>query len=165
VKLSLLSGESDELAELQRVLEGAPAYAERITGHPPGAADAQSLFMGLPEGIDYSDKFVWGVLADGVMVGCIDVIRGWPNSHTALIGLFLIDEAHARQGLGRAAYAALEVAICQWPSIRVVRAAVVATNAAVLPFWRQMGLAETGEVKPYQYDKVRSQCIILSKTL
>jgi hypothetical protein len=79
VKLHLLKGEPKEMAELQRVLEGAPNYAERVTGLPPGAAEAQSTFTIVPEGIGYSDKFVWGVMVDDGMVGCIDVIRGWPS--------------------------------------------------------------------------------------
>jgi RimJ/RimL family protein N-acetyltransferase len=165
VKLRLLKGEPEEMAELQRVLEGAPTYAERVTGYPPGAADAQSAFTILPEGVDHADKFVWGLITDEGMVGCIDVIRGWPSADTAHVGLFLIDEAHTRQGLGQAAFEALEAEVREWPGITSLRAAVVATNAEVLPFWQRMGFAETGEVKPYRHDQLVSESIILAKKL
>jgi hypothetical protein len=104
IGLGLLTGERAEMAALQRVLEGAPRYAERITGAPPGPADAQSTYTVLPEGKGYEDKFVYGVYAGGEMIGCADVIRGWPRPDTAHIGLLLIGARHQRGGYGRAAY-------------------------------------------------------------
>src|SRR5436309_11130953 len=94
VDLRLLSGGPEEMAALQQVLEGAPTYAERVTGHPPGPADAQSLMTILPPDIDYADKFVWGVLLDDEMVGCADVIRGWPPRR---------HRSHRTAGVGRGA--------------------------------------------------------------
>ncbi len=165
VGLDLLTGEPDEMAALQRVIEGAPTYARRITGYPPGPADAQSLMTGCPPGVGYSDKFVWGVTLDDDMIGCADVIRGWPSRETAHIGLLLLSESHHGRGLGQSAYQAVEAETHRWPGIRTLRLAVVATNAEVLPFWRRMGFAETGEVRPYRYDKLTSESIILAKRL
>src|SRR3954468_18143320 len=83
IGLRLLTGERAEMAALQRVLEDAPRYAERITGAPPGPADAQSTYTVLPEGKGHEDKFVYGIDAGGEMIGCADVIRGWPRPDTA----------------------------------------------------------------------------------
>ncbi len=165
IELRPLVGEVHELAALQRVLEGAPGYAHRVTGHPPGPAEAQSLCTALPPGVDYDRKTVYGVVVADEIVGCVDLIRGWPTAATAHIGLLLLEEEHMGRGLGRAAYGAVEAVVRRWPEIRRIRAAVVATNSAVLPFWRRMGLSETGEIKPYQYDKLTSQAIILAKEL
>lgn len=150
---------------MQRVLENAPSYAQAVTGGPPGPAEAQSLFSALPPDVGYEDKFVWSIVRDGTTIGCADVIRGWPTSDTALIGLLLIDETHQGQGAGRLGYEAIEARVRQWPQIKVMRAAVVATNAGVLPFWHRMGFRQTGEVKPYRYDKVVSEVMILTKRL
>ena len=166
VTLRALRGEPDEMADLQRVLEGAPAYFELTTGHPPGAAEAQSLFTVLPpDGVGYDRKLDWGIVTEAGLVGCIDVLRGWPAADTAHLGLMLIDEDHVGQGIGRAAFEALERQVRQWPEITRLRAAVVATNAQVLPFWERMGFARTGEVKPYRYDKLHSESMILEKRL
>lgn len=162
MKLRLLQGEREEMRELQRVLEEAPHYAERITGAPPGAADAQSTYSALPEGKSYEDKFVFGIYAGGEMVGCADVIRGWPRADTAHVGLLLIAEPHQRRGHGRAAYHALEKQIRAWGAKRV-RIGVVRTNEDVLPFWKLLGFAPTGEVKPYRYGPVVSEVLILEK--
>jgi len=37
--LKLLTGQPEEMAELARVLAGAPTYAERVTGYPPGMVE------------------------------------------------------------------------------------------------------------------------------
>ncbi|SRR5258706_11379158 len=96
VTLQAISGMAGEMAELQRVLEAAPGYAQIVTGCPPGRADAQSTYSILPEGKSYDDKFVFGIFRKGQMVGCADVIRAYPDSVTAHIGLLLVVEQFQR---------------------------------------------------------------------
>ena len=83
VTLRELNGERAEMADLQRVIEAAPRYAQLVTGVPPGQADAQSTYSILPEGKSYDDKFVFGIYLDDRMIGCVDLIRGYPNTSTA----------------------------------------------------------------------------------
>lgn len=154
------------MAALQRVLKGAPTYAELVTGHPPGAAEAQSLFTALPPGITCDSKYLYGFMTDvPELVGCADLIRGWPTHSTALIGLLLLDEEHQGQGIGESAYQEVEAKVRHWPEIDVLRVAVVRADAAVLPFWQQVGFTETGEVRPYVYEELVSESIILGKRL
>ena len=100
VTISLLKGEPAEMRELQRVIEEAPTYAHRITGTSPGPAEAQSTYTILPEGKSHEDKFVFGVYRAGGMVGCADLIRGYPDAATAVLGLLLVSENHQRRGIG-----------------------------------------------------------------
>lgn len=165
VTLRLLEGERTEMRELQRVLEEAPTYAHRITGVPPGHADAQSTCTVLPEGKSCEDKFVFGIYRGGAMVGCVDLIRGFPDSATALLGLLLVSENHQRQGIGRRAYALIEEFIRDWRTCDRVRIGVVRTNEAVLPFWTRLGFEPTGDVKPYRYGPVASETVVLEKRL
>ena len=123
VDLRLISGEPEEMAALQQVLESAPTYAGRVTRHPPGPADTQNLMTILPPDNDYADKFMWGIMLDGEMVGCADMIRGWPSADTAHIGLLLLDEAHVGRGLGRGAYEAIEAQVRRWPQVHTLRLA------------------------------------------
>jgi hypothetical protein len=81
---------------LQRVIGAAPGFALAVTGLPPGPADAQNTFTALPEGKSEDDKFVYGVYLDGQMIGCADVVRGYPDPSTAFIGLLLISEDSQR---------------------------------------------------------------------
>jgi hypothetical protein len=84
IQIRELRGEPEDMAEFQRVLEGVPDYFERVMGGPPGPAEAQSDYTLLPEGKSYADKFVYGIFRKGAMVGCADVIRGYPTDDTAV---------------------------------------------------------------------------------
>ncbi|MBV9028712.1 MAG: GNAT family N-acetyltransferase [Pseudonocardiales bacterium] len=166
IDMRLLTGQPWEMAALQKVLEGAPTYAERVTGRPPGAEEAQHLLSALPPGMTHDSKYVYGFMTDGTeMIGCADVIRGWPEACTALLSLLLLGEAHQGHGLGRSVYDLVEAKVRRWPEIDMIRIPVVRSNAAVLPFWRRMGFAETGEVQPYAHDGLVSESIILTKPL
>ena len=104
-------------------------------------------------------------MRDGEMVGCADVIRGWPSVDTAHIGLLVLDESHVGRGLGGGASEAIEALVRRWPQVSTLRLAIVATNAEVVAFWDRLGFSETGEVRPYHYDKLVSESIILTKPL
>ena len=160
--LRLLTGQPLEMAALQRVLEAAPAYFQSVTGGPPGASEAQSTFTALPPDKSYDDKFVWGLYCGEDMIGCVDVIRGYPVRETSVIGLLLLAEAWQRRGLGRAFATLAEQAIAAWPEILRLRVGVVASNPGALAFWRKLGYRETGEVKPAGPD-FRREVIVLEK--
>jgi GNAT superfamily N-acetyltransferase len=136
------------MAALQCVLEAAPGYFQIVAGAPAGSAEAQSLFTALPVGKDYGDKFVWGLYSGSAMIGCADVIRGYPAPDTAVIGLLLLAEPWQKRGLGRAFAALVEQAITGWGTIMRLRIGVAAANPGALKFWRRLGYVETGEVKP-----------------
>jgi GNAT superfamily N-acetyltransferase len=146
--LRLLTGHPAEMAALQCVLEAAPSYFQTVTGAPPRGALAQATFTALPPEKTYADKFVWGLYAGDAMIGCADVIRGYPVRDKAVIGLLLLAEPWQRRGIGRAFAALVEQTIADWPEITVLRIGIVATNTGALAFWRKKGYAGTGEVKP-----------------
>ena len=145
--LRLLTGQPAEMAALQCVLEAAPTYFRSVTGMPAGKAEAQSTFTALPPDRTYEDKFVWGLYSSEAMIGCADVIRGYPTRDKAVIGLLLLAEAWQRQGLGRAFAALIEQGIADWREITTLRLGVVKTNSGAAAFWRKLGYCETGEVK------------------
>jgi ribosomal protein S18 acetylase RimI-like enzyme len=165
VAIRLLTGDPAQMATLQHVLECAPKYAERVTGAPPGAADGQSTFTILPEGKSYEDNFVFGISFSNEMVGCIDLIRGYPRTNVSTLGLLLVAEEHQRAGIGRQAYALLEQFVRHWGSCEVIRLGVIMNNSEVSHFWRKLGFVETGETKPYRYGSISSQIIIMEKPL
>jgi GNAT superfamily N-acetyltransferase len=145
--LALLRGEPAEMAALQCVLEAAPAYYQSVTGAPPCGALAQTMFTALPPEKTYDDKFVWGLYAGDAMIGCADVIRGYPVRDKALISLLLLAEPWQRRGLGRAFATLVEHAIVAWNEISTLRLGVAVSNPGAYIFWRKMGYLETGETK------------------
>lgn len=147
----------DEVDAVQAVIESDPAYVERVTGLPPGPADAESLLMMRPPDLPEESKVVLTVRHGADIVGIVDVLRGYPEADTAYIGLLEIRGDLQRRGLGRAAHDALRELVQGWPEIRRLRLAVVATNdAAAGPFWRALGYRPVGDPAPYRYDKLET---------
>lgn len=64
---------------VQALCERCADYFELVTGLPPGPAEAQSLFIELPEGKGYEDKLLMGIFASsGDLVGVLAVIGDYP---------------------------------------------------------------------------------------
>lgn len=147
------------------MLEEAPTCSTRITGAPTGPDGAASVFAALPQGKAHGDKFLFGIYCGDQLIGCADVIRGYPNPTTAILGLLLISEKHQRQGVGRRAYAMIGQLIRDWGTCDTIRGGVIRTNAEVIPFWESLGFEPTGEVAPYHYGPVRSENVILRRRL
>ena len=166
VTLREVTGEPEELAALQRIFESDEDFALRVTGHPPGPADAQSTLMFVPEGSSPDDKAPFGVWAGDELVGVLDLLLRYPDDETVYLGLLLIDRDRQGQGIGAAACQALERDLLpRWPWVRRLRLSVVRTNEQVLGFWRRMGFTETGEVRPWRYDKLESESILMDKVI
>jgi uncharacterized protein len=152
---------------LQELIESDPGYTERVTGYPPGAADAQSLLMMRPDGLPEAQKKVLGRWDGEQLVAVVDLLRGYPNERTAFIGLLEVHGRHRGKGVGAAAYRGVEEYVGrEWPEVRTLRLAVVETNAGQAQgFWERLGFAPTGEVKPYRYDKLESESRLYEKQL
>jgi ribosomal protein S18 acetylase RimI-like enzyme len=120
--------------------------------------------MFVPEGRSPEDKAPFGVWAGDELVGLLDLLLRYPDDETLYVGLLLIDRRRQGQGIGTAAYQALERGLLpRWPWVGRLRLSVVRTNDQVLGFWRRMGFTETGEVRPWRYDKLESASILMDK--
>lgn len=161
----LVASDERDVATLQSVLESAPAYWKRIANKTIEPDGALSILGALPEGTTYADKFVFGAYQSEKLIGCVDLIRGYPDSETAMLGLLIISETHQKSGLGRAVFQAVEKIVISWPGMRKVRIGVIQANDIVFPFWRSLGFIETGVRRPYQDNGVISENIVLEKTI
>ncbi len=152
---------------LQELIESDPGYTERITGYPPGSSDAQSLLMMRPEHLFEDAKLVLGAFQDDRLVAVADLLRGYPNDHTAFIGLPEVHWNHQGLGLGKATYELVQRYVeTSWNEVRTLRLAVVDTNAHIATgFWLRQGFEPTGEERPYQYDKLESTARLYEKQL
>ncbi|TCC19653.1 GNAT family N-acetyltransferase [Kribbella speibonae] len=152
---------------VQDLIESDPGYTERITGYPPGEADAQSLLMMRPDGLAEDAKVVLGAFAGRQLVAVVDLLRGFPNERTAFIGLLEVHSDHQGRGHGRTTYELVQRYVeSTWPEIRTMRLAVVDTNAQVAAgFWQRQGFQATGEARPYRYDKLESTARLYEKQL
>jgi GNAT superfamily N-acetyltransferase len=142
---------------LQALLESDSGYTERVTGYPPGPSDALSVLTSVLPGLEPGRKHVLGAWVGSDLVGVTDLLRGWPDEETVLVGLLLIDGTRQGQGLGRQLHEAVLDHVATWPEITRLRIGIVDTNREVAePFWRALGYAPSGESKRYSYDRLES---------
>jgi GNAT superfamily N-acetyltransferase len=147
--------EPEDVEAVQGVIESDAGYVERVTGLPPGPADAQSLLLMRPPDLAEDRKLVYGVWAAGELVGLLDVLRGWPAPDVAHVGLLQVRGDRQGEGLGRRAHSLLLDVVAGWPEVRTLRLAIVSTNASVAePFWRSLGYAPAEAPKPYRYNNL-----------
>jgi ribosomal protein S18 acetylase RimI-like enzyme len=166
VTLREVAADREELAALQRVIESDEDYFLRVTGHPPGPADAQSTLRVVPEGTSPDDKARLRRLGRRRAGRAARPAAPLPRDETIYIGLLLIDRAHQGQGVGTAAIQALQRDLLpRWPWARRLRLSVVRANDQTLGFWRRLGFTETGEVRPWRYDKLESESILMDKVI
>lgn len=167
LKLQRLSGTDADISLLQRVFEESPSYFGRVTGvSMPPSDEAQKLFSTFPPGTGREAKHVFGIFMGEALVGCLDVVRGYPKRNFAFIGLLLLSESHKGQGVGSEAYRQLEARVTQhWAEVNVLRLSVLESNNIVMPFWRKMGFVETGERKPYESGTFKTEHILFEKAL
>ena len=138
----LAAGDAADVRELQRVLQAAPGYSLLVEGRPPPAQAAREMFEALPPGKAHAGKFVLGFEdATGTLVGCADLIRGYPEPQVAFIGLLLFAETSQGRGPGPAARRPLETLARGW-GCRALRLAVIETNPRALAFWRREGFVQ-----------------------
>jgi myo-inositol-1(or 4)-monophosphatase len=130
--------DSDDGEALQALCERATDYFELVMGRPPGPAEAQSLYMALPEGKTYDHKLLLGVFHDIKLIGVVDLIRDHPHPGTWTLGLLLLDPLHRGRGLGRAIVHALEDWVRQQGATKL-RIDVARQNVRALHFWRHLG--------------------------
>lgn len=136
---------SDDVLDLQAVLEASPAYHVLVEGAPAGAAAAWELFA---EAEADANRLLWLLrLREGSQpAGLLDVELHWPDPRAAHIRLLLVREALQGRGLGREAVQALELFL-RGEGFRVLRLSVTHENEGARAFWERVGYARAAELE------------------
>jgi RimJ/RimL family protein N-acetyltransferase len=163
--LEFLENCAENHARVQRIFEGAPAYALCTEGKLPGERDGAELFESLAPNGRASDKSVFSIRENGSDVGVIDIYRRWNTPTKAMIGLLLLVESAQGRGLGARAYELLRMRLIEeyGTQFETLRIGVIETNTQAFPFWRKLGFTETGERK--RSDEFIDDVILLERPL
>ena len=151
-------------AEVDRLLDKLTRYSMLVDGVPKMRDGARHLLTATPPGKTAEDKHVFKVVYGADTVGIVDIIKDYPRSGVAFIGLLAIAEDRHRQGLGRETYQAVEALAQQQMKASIIRLAIVDTNP-VEGFWERMGFGRTGEVSPYTGEAVVGNAVLMEKAL
>jgi RimJ/RimL family protein N-acetyltransferase len=162
IELKILKGSEEDIAGVQRVLEEAPTYSLNISGKLPSPEDAKGMFSDIPNGRSFDDKFIFGIYLDNEMIGCIALLRGYPDETTVMLGLLLLSEKYQRKEFGTQAHKKLEEIVKGWENFEKIRIGVLITNQEILPFWKKMGYIEKDR-NPYKHGDIETEVITLEK--
>lgn len=164
LSMLILSDTADNRRSVNTVLQAATDYHLLVEGAPPTSAHVDDFFTSVPDGYTIDELFSLGFLANEKLIGLGGVLRHWNAPNKAHIGLMVFDPQWRGFGYGRAAVNHIETLALTWPGIDTLRIAVVRTNADALVFWRKVGFAETGEIKP-KYGPFIDDIVILEKPI
>ncbi len=157
----------EHIAELQRLLEAAPAYAEMAEGEPVRADAARETYAALPPpGWSYSRRRLVGFRAtgSGALAAVADVVSDLLAPGVWHIGLFLLPEALHGTGLAQRAYAALEDWI-RARGARWLRLGVVEGNTRAARFWRRLGYEEMRARPGVAMGRRTNTVLVMAKSL
>lgn len=109
----------------------------RVSGMPaPTVATVDEDRREIPASLPNQAKHYWLIMQDGVAVGVIDLLEGYPDKTSIYVGLLMM--AHHRQGHGRAVMTQLGEAFAKHGYQRITLA-VVAANQPARAFWEAIG--------------------------
>ena len=122
---------------------------------PPPTKERLSVDLSvLPPNKTMADKFFVGLYDCENLVAICDIIKGYPNEKTILIGLLMLDIGLQGQGLGS------KIALEMFEHFKEegyenVELSYIKGNPQSKAFWHKMGFNETGrEVETDDYTKV-----------
>lgn len=150
-QLTLRQLDQRDTQAVQALLDADPHYARRVTGTATPPHAAAELLTTRPPGLPAAHKAVLGAYDDtGALVAVVDVLRGWPDDHTAHVGLLQTHSAYQGRGIGRRTHELLLEWVARWPEVQRLRATIVATNATFAdPFWTALGYHPGDTATPY----------------
>ncbi|AYO56206.1 GNAT family N-acetyltransferase [Acinetobacter sp. WCHAc060033] len=127
-----------DILTIQSIYEGSPHYFQMVQGQTDTVRhDLQAL----PNGCSSEQKFFYAIYSNKIAIGCMDLIRGYPNQQTIFIGLLLFKESHQCLGFGVKALGFIIELAQQWECHRI-RIAVLESNQRALSFWLREGFVE-----------------------
>lgn len=136
--------QEDDIEQICTLCSGNPQYYRY---HPP-AATADSIredMRALPPGREPQDKYYVGYFAgDGTLLAVMDLILGYPQEKTALIGFFMVSAAHQGTGLGSALVGEVS-AYLRAQGYTKLRLGVDKGNPQSHAFWTKNGFTQVGE--------------------
>jgi GNAT superfamily N-acetyltransferase len=112
--MRLLPARAPHLDLLWDLLMATPDYSLLITRRLPTRQDAWELLNDCPAGITAQDKLVLAIMDEQHIVGCIDLVPGYPTPETAFLALLQLRPAAQGQGLGSAMLCEIMAQAAAW---------------------------------------------------
>lgn len=156
-----MNGDSQkDIDDLFRLYEGTPGYFQIVKGRNPEIRDAVEALTAVPPGCGFKKMFAGYYLANE-LVGCSDIVFGYPDRFAAYLGLLLFREDMQSHGYGSFAHRKLcEAAVSK--GYQRMRLSIIETNARAAQFWANKGYREIATRRAESYT---GKIVILEREL
>jgi RimJ/RimL family protein N-acetyltransferase len=149
MKVELLSAEykvkqieEEDIQKVYDLCKSNPLYYQ----YCPPFVTVESIkedLMALPKGKTLKDKYYVGFYTDKTLIAVMDIISGYPNSETAFIGFFMMNQHMQGKGVGTA----IITEACQYfkkAGFTYARLGFVKGNPQSEAFWTRNHFEKTG---------------------
>ncbi len=141
-----------DIPSILSLYESNPLYFQHCPPEP-NLARVKEDVLRLPEGKAKADKFYVGFWNGSDLVAVMDFVYAYPDEETVFIGLFMVDQAYQRKGIG--SHIVTEALTYFAKNFRKARLAYVKGNPQSQHFWEKQGFKSIGrEVKQGLYTGV-----------
>ncbi len=160
-----LSPESEkDVNILNTIYMAAPGYHLLNEGALPNPYAALEDLTATPPGKSACDKFFYGIQLSGKYIGCFDLIRNYPESKIAFLGLLLLIESEQNKAYGIQSLQYIKELAEQW-GCTSLRLGVIEKNERALAFWKREGFLELYRQPSEQYSchVILMECALLTE--
>lgn len=133
--------EERQIRQAYEIYRGNRKYFKLVSGSSPKPETVQEDRQAVPEGFDPQRKKYGLYLAGDTPVAVLDVLEGFPQEDTYLIGLFMVDVDLQGKGIGQVLYRQVEVQ-AKRDGYRRMRLGVIEGNDRAYQFWKHMGFEQ-----------------------
>jgi GNAT superfamily N-acetyltransferase len=149
----------DDLLSFSAAFRGTPSYVYATAGRVPTDEEIEAMMNTIPPGHTTETVFLFEIDEDTVPIGCVSIVRGYPNTTTAYLVLLLIVQAAQGRFLGRSVLRDLESLAKSWGCTSMA-AVVDSANERALRFWLREGFSE---VRRTQLHGLVGQAVAIEK--
>jgi GNAT superfamily N-acetyltransferase len=154
-----------DAALLQRLFEQCLDFNLLVEGRAPASNAAEEEFSEVPPGKSLADKFLFGLVnRQNDLVGCLDVLRGYPDAPTWWIGLLLLAPEVRAHGLGPQVLQGL-AQMARASGAQAFMLGVVEENQRAYQFWARMGFELVRTTEPRQFGNKTQTVSVMRRSL
>lgn len=122
------------------------------------------LFHDIPKGINPNNRYVFGIINNGVLVGIIESIRDFPKIGSWILGLLIVNKNIAKDDSLNELYYLIETILKRY-YVKEIKIGVLSKNRLALKFWNSLGYNKCGHIKSNRFVNDHENIILLCKII
>lgn len=164
VEITLTTVSKDLLEEVLDIYNTNAEYFKISSGKKPSIETIIEDKNELPPSLKMEDKNYKLIKKDGLNIGIVDYLEGYPAEDIVYIGLLMIHGDHHRQGYGRA-FIDKFARDMKSKGYKILRLGVLKQNKKTFKFWTKMGFRSVKEVTSTIHPERNWEITVMEKVI